>query len=93
VSVTIDTVSQASPELARICLKALSKTASDRYSTARDMRGLTAALPAFGRISVAVGSKQTAYTIFSFSLLLASLSCILAYRFAAREKAARPEQT
>ena len=55
--------------------------------------GDTAALPAFGRVSEAVGSKQTAYTIFSCSLLLASLSCILAYRFAARENPARPEQT
>jgi len=55
--------------------------------------GDTAALPAFGRVSDVVGSKQTAYTIFSCSLLLASLSCILAYRFAARENPARPEQT
>ena len=54
--------------------------------------GDTAALPAFGRVSEAVGSKQTAYTIFSFSLLLASLSCILAYRFASREKSSRPDQ-
>jgi predicted MFS family arabinose efflux permease len=46
--------------------------------------GDTAALPAFGRVSEAVGTKQLAYTIFSFALLLASLSCFIAFRFAER---------
>jgi len=55
--------------------------------------GDTAALPAFGRVSEAVGNKQTAYTIFSFSLLLASLSCIVAYRFAARQNPAEADQS
>ena len=55
--------------------------------------GDTAALPVFGKVSDMVGGKQIAYTIFSFSLLLASLSCILAYRFAARPDPAKADQT
>jgi hypothetical protein len=47
--------------------------------------GDTAALPAFGRVSEIVGSKEAAYKIFSFSLLLASFCCVIASRFAARQ--------
>ncbi len=47
--------------------------------------GDTAALPAFGRVSEIVGSKEAAYKIFSFSLLLASFCCVVAWRSAARE--------
>jgi MFS family permease len=50
--------------------------------------GDTAALPAFGKVADAVGGKQVAFTIFSFALLLAGLSCIVAYRFAGRERPA-----
>jgi hypothetical protein len=32
-----------------------------------------------------VGSKQSAFFIFSFALLLAGASCLIAARFAARE--------
>jgi MFS family permease len=46
--------------------------------------GDTAALPAFGRVQILVGSKQTAFFIFSFALLLAGASCFLAARFASR---------
>src|SRR3954463_14465821 len=44
--------------------------------------GDTAALPVFGRVSDLVGGKETAFTIFSFALLLAGASCIVAYRYA-----------
>jgi len=54
--------------------------------------GDTAALPAFGRVSEAVGTKQLAYTIFSFALLLASLSCLIAFRLAGRQEPVRAEQ-
>jgi hypothetical protein len=37
-----------------------------------------------------VGGKATAFTIFSFSLLLAGGSCLLAWRFAPREEPAAP---
>jgi MFS transporter, Spinster family, sphingosine-1-phosphate transporter len=48
--------------------------------------GDTAALPAFGKVSTSVGSKQTAFLIFSCALLLAGASCLIAARFASREK-------
>jgi len=51
--------------------------------------GDTAALPVFGRVSEFVGSKHTAFLIFSFALLLAGTSCFLAARFAAREEPAQ----
>jgi MFS family permease len=44
--------------------------------------GDTAALPVFGHVADLVGGKEMAFTIFSFALLLASVSCIIAYRFA-----------
>jgi hypothetical protein len=47
--------------------------------------GDTAALPVFGHVSDLVGGKEMAFTIFSFALLLASVSCIVAYRFAAQK--------
>ena len=47
--------------------------------------GDTAALPAFGAVSTAVGSKEKAYLLFSGSLLLAGISCFLAARFAPKE--------
>ncbi|MBV8880028.1 MAG: MFS transporter [Planctomycetaceae bacterium] len=53
--------------------------------------GDTAALPIFGQVSDMVGGKKTAFTIFSFALLLASVSCLLAYRFAGDEERPRPE--
>jgi hypothetical protein len=52
--------------------------------------GDTAALPAFGKVADLVGGKATAFTIFSFSLLLAGGSCLLAWRFAPREEPAAP---
>ena len=51
--------------------------------------GDTAALPVFGRVSDLVGGKQKAFTIFSFALLLAGISCIIAYRYAAEEDPSR----
>jgi predicted MFS family arabinose efflux permease len=54
--------------------------------------GDTAALPAFGRVADVVGSKQASFTIFSFALLLAGLSCILAFRSAARDGAPRSDR-
>lgn len=51
--------------------------------------GDTAALPVFGQVSDLVGGKQEAFTIFSFALLLASISCIIASRFASEEDPAR----
>jgi MFS family permease len=53
--------------------------------------GDTAALPVFGKVSDMVGGKQVAFTLFSFSLLLASLSCFVAYRFAARQDSAKAD--
>jgi MFS family permease len=50
--------------------------------------GDTAALPAFGAVADLVESKQRAFTLFSFALLLAGLSCLFAYRSASREDAA-----
>lgn len=47
--------------------------------------GDTAALPVFGRVSEIVGSKEAAYKIFSFSLLVASFCCVIASRYARRE--------
>jgi len=44
--------------------------------------GDTAALPAFGKVSSLVGSKHTAFLIFSCALLLAGASCLLAAKFA-----------
>lgn len=55
--------------------------------------GDTAALPAFGKVSTIVGTKQTAFLIFSGALLLAGASCLLAARFAAREKPQTANQT
>jgi sugar phosphate permease len=55
--------------------------------------GDTAALPVFGKVSDAVGGKQLAFTLFSFSLLLASLSCFVAYRFAVRPDPANADQS
>jgi MFS family permease len=48
--------------------------------------GDTAALPFFGRVSEMVGSKHTAFLMFSFALLLAGSSCFLAARFAAKQE-------
>lgn len=48
--------------------------------------GDTAALPAFGAVSTAVGTKEQAFLIFSGSLLLAGVCCFLAARFAPREE-------
>ncbi|HZE97654.1 MAG TPA: MFS transporter [Planctomycetota bacterium] len=48
--------------------------------------GDTAALPAFGAVSTAVGTKEKAYLIFSGALLLAGLSCFMAARFATRQE-------
>jgi len=48
--------------------------------------GDTAALPAFGKVSTIAGTKHTAFLIFSCALLLAGASCLIAARFAAREK-------
>lgn len=53
--------------------------------------GDTAALPAFGKVADLVGGKQVAFTLFSFALLLAGLSCLVAFRFAARERSAPGE--
>ncbi len=55
--------------------------------------GDTAALPAFGAVSTAVGTKEKAFLFFSGALLLAGASCILAWRYASggdpfRKKAA-----
>ena len=50
--------------------------------------GDTAALPAFGQVSTLVGTKQSAFLLFSFALLLAGLSCFLAARFAAKQEPA-----
>jgi len=49
--------------------------------------GDTAALPAFGRVSELVGTKEKTFLIFSGALLLAGISCFLAARFAPREEA------
>jgi hypothetical protein len=48
--------------------------------------GDTAALPAFGKVSTLVGTKQNTFLLFSGALLLAGLSCFLAARFAAKEE-------
>jgi MFS family permease len=48
--------------------------------------GDTAALPAFGKVSMIVGTKHTAFLIFSCALLLAGTCCFLAARFAGKEK-------
>lgn len=50
--------------------------------------GDTAALPAFGKVADVVGGKHTAFLIFSFALLLAGLSCLLAAKFAPRQEPA-----
>jgi len=55
--------------------------------------GDTAALPVFGKVSDAVGGKQLAFTLFSFSLLLASFSCFVAYRVAGRPDRANALQS
>jgi predicted MFS family arabinose efflux permease len=55
--------------------------------------GDTAALPVFGRVSEAVGSKHNAFLIFSFALLLAGTSCFIAARFASRENPETANQT
>jgi MFS family permease len=47
--------------------------------------GDTAALPAFGAVSTALGTKEKAFLCFSGALLLAGLSCFLAARYAPRE--------
>ena len=55
--------------------------------------GDTAALPVFGKVADALGSKQTAFTLFSFALLVAGASCLAAYRVAGRadpQKASPP---
>jgi MFS family permease len=52
--------------------------------------GDTAALPVFGHVADLVGGKEMAFTIFSFALLLASVSCIVAYRFATEAAPAPP---
>jgi MFS family permease len=54
--------------------------------------GDTAALPVFGRVSEIVGTKETAYKIFSCSLLLASFCCIAASRLAVRRDRPAPAQ-
>ncbi len=48
--------------------------------------GDTAAPPVFGAVADTIGTKQQAFLIFSFSLLLAGVSCILAARTAARDE-------
>lgn len=48
--------------------------------------GDTAALPAFGRVSEIVHTKEKAFLFFSGALLLAGISCFLAARFAPREE-------
>jgi MFS family permease len=53
--------------------------------------GDTAALPAFGRVSELVHTKEKAFLIFSGSLLLAGACCLLAARFAPREEPATPK--
>lgn len=54
--------------------------------------GDTAALPAFGAVSTAVGTKEKAFLIFSGSLLLAGVCCFIAARFAPREDAPLPSK-
>jgi MFS family permease len=49
--------------------------------------GDTAALPVFGAVSTALGTKEKAFQLFSGALLLAGISCFLAARFAPREEA------
>lgn len=51
--------------------------------------GDTAALPVFGRVADVFGKehgKHTAFLIFSFALLLAGFSCLLAARFAPKQE-------
>jgi predicted MFS family arabinose efflux permease len=48
--------------------------------------GDTGAPPAFGAAESALGGKQPAFTVFSFSLLLAGASCFIAARTAARDE-------
>ena len=49
--------------------------------------GDTGAPPAFGAVADALGSTRQAFFLFSFSLLLAGASCLLAARTAARDEA------
>jgi MFS family permease len=53
--------------------------------------GDTAALPAFGAVSTALGTKEKAFLLFSGALLLAGGSCLLAARFAPREVPSAPK--
>jgi len=49
--------------------------------------GDTTAPPVFGQVSKMLGSRETTFVLFSFSLLLASVCCFVASRFAARDEA------
>jgi hypothetical protein len=49
--------------------------------------GDTFANPIFGAVSDHIRSMQKTFLIFSFSLLLAGASCLLASRYAARSEA------
>lgn len=53
--------------------------------------GDTAALPAFGKVSEIVHTKEKAFLFFSGALLLAGISCFLAARYAPREETPAPK--